>query len=317
MRKVAPDEFFPLLGFLNENGHTPFIVAGQAVNLWARHYAAWDAEFSPLPVKLTHYHPFASEDLEILAGAREKLLEHPAFEQEERNTDPFSKAWSPDESTFYFRVPLGPNERLKIQSMRTINGATNEEIRKRGIEMGTDTTRFFLPDPVTLLQTKIANLEDLDQTNRQDERHVRMTVLCVRAFIGKAVQHGVEGRKILTVVGRLRKLLASPVTKRLSERHGIDFSDALPVDLLKLSDDAKIKEFVSQGLPKLREFQPNPDIQKLQAALANTAATHGVTLPDGSLSTVQSNLSKSMDTMRIQKQGPQSPAAPGGPSELA
>jgi hypothetical protein len=67
MRKVAPDEFFPLLGFLNENGHTPFIVAGQAVNLWARHYAAWDAEFAA----------FISQNGRLIAGSLQLLLRLP------------------------------------------------------------------------------------------------------------------------------------------------------------------------------------------------------------------------------------------------
>jgi len=44
MRKRPPQEFFPVIGFLNEQGIVPEIVAGQAVNLWALHYLEWDAQ---------------------------------------------------------------------------------------------------------------------------------------------------------------------------------------------------------------------------------------------------------------------------------
>jgi hypothetical protein len=256
MRKRPPQEFFPVIGFLNEHGIVPEIVAGQAVNLWALHYLEWDAKYSPLSNKLSHLHPFTSEDLEILSGTRTLLHRHPDFDHETVPRDPFAKTWSPDESTLYFRVGSEPDERLKIQSMLVVNGVTTEEIRKRAILMAVGEARFFLPDPITLLQAKMSNLESLDQSNRQDERHVKMVVLSTRAFIGEDVQNGVEGRNLLKVIGRLQKLLASPIARRLSEKYPIDFSDALPADILGNSSDPKIQKFMAEGYPRLAEFQP-------------------------------------------------------------
>jgi hypothetical protein len=302
MRKRPPQEFFPVIAFLNEHGIVPEIVAGQAVNLWALHYLEWDAKYSPLPNKLSRLHPFTSEDLEILSGATTVLRSHPDLDPEPESRDPFSKAWSPDESTLYFRVESEPEERLKIQSMLAIKGVSIGEIRKRAIPMAVGEAKFSLPDPITLLQAKMANLDEMNQTIRQDERHVKMIVLITRAFIGEDVQNGVDGRNVLNVIGRLQKVLSSPQAKRLSEKYQIDFSDALPADILANSSDPKIQKFMAEGFPRLAEFRPNQEIQRGQARSAEAAVAHGVTMPDGASCSLNDIHEGMAGASKIQKQ---------------
>jgi hypothetical protein len=81
------------------------------------------------------------------------------------------------------------------------------------------------------------------------------------------------------VIGRLQKVLSSPTAKRLSEKYQIDFSDALPADILANSSDPKIQKFMAEGYPRLADFQPNQEIKKVRARLAEAAAAHGVIMP--------------------------------------
>jgi hypothetical protein len=52
MPSVPPEAYAHLLQELNQKGITPIIVGGQAVNIWASFYVAWDAANNPEPSPL-------------------------------------------------------------------------------------------------------------------------------------------------------------------------------------------------------------------------------------------------------------------------
>jgi hypothetical protein len=309
--KHPPEVFLPYVEYLNHRGIVPAVVAGQAVNLWAGNFVEWDARFSSLPVKLSQLLPFTSGDMELLGEATGALRDHPRVVGEEPNSDPFSKAWSPEETTFY--LESAEHGQVKIQTMKSILGLRPGDLSKRAIEMAKDRARFFLPDPVTLLTAKMHNLDEIkDQEKRQDEKHVKIMILCTRAFIGEGIQNRVEGRKLLNVIDRLHRQVASPMARRLKAKHNnLDFSDALPADLMPQSADPKIQRFMAEGFPRMAEFHPDPEIKKMQAQLASA---QGVT-PSGAPSDEELN-SIQDELKRAQEKTKQNPDNEGPETEL-
>lgn len=64
-----PQEFSWLIQSLNAQGKIPMIVAGQAVNAWAKLFLPWDKNHNKsIKPNLQYLLPFTSKDLEVMDG---------------------------------------------------------------------------------------------------------------------------------------------------------------------------------------------------------------------------------------------------------
>ena len=67
MNGLPPEAYAGVFKVLAERQLSPIVVGGQAVNLWATVYEAWDTANNPEPILLNQYRPFVSKDLDLTA----------------------------------------------------------------------------------------------------------------------------------------------------------------------------------------------------------------------------------------------------------
>jgi hypothetical protein len=259
-----PEHYLRIISYLNRDGIIPEIVAGQAVNIWASLYADWDSRHSPLEPKLTSFQPYVSGDLELMTSVSASLERAQGFVSAERR-DPFGKVWAPDRVTIY--LDDAEHGRLKIQVMNALVGLSLEEIATRMLTLELQPgAKVKVLDPIALLKAKAGNLVEIDQTGRQDFRHLQMLIRCVRAFVGVRLQEGVAFRDILKLINRVADFSRTSNAQHVGHELGISWEDCLPLDIIKVKaateSDAALTRFISEFLPRwLSTLAENPKLK--------------------------------------------------------
>jgi hypothetical protein len=222
-------------------------VGGQAVNLWATVYEAWDKANNPELVPLSQYRPFVSKDLDLTAISNHQLSFLPGVVERHIPRRQF-RNFAPDTGTFFFEAEgIG---RIRVEILSRVLGADNDEIEEHAITLDLGGTPVRLPDPLVVLKCKIANAATLPQTGRSDVPQVQMMIRCVRAYIGEDVQNGVEARKILKLIERLDAIRRHRYTKSATTKYGLDFAKCLPIPQLheRAQTDEKIRNYLHHRL---------------------------------------------------------------------
>ena len=106
---------------------------------------------------------------------------------------------------------------------------------------------YRLAAPPRLLKAKLANVHDLTRADRpQDLRHVKMLVLIGGHYLPDMHASVLAGNtaecSLINALSELNDLLRSSVARAVAEKHLIDFTPALPLDL------------PSERMPKLAAF---------------------------------------------------------------
>ncbi len=70
-------------------------------------------------------------------------------------------------------------EPLLIEVINSVNGLTSEDLADPDLLELRPGQVYRVPSPIILLKAKLANATQLDQTRRQDVRHVQMLIPCV------------------------------------------------------------------------------------------------------------------------------------------
>ena len=99
--------------------------------------------------------------------------------------------------------------------------------------------------PLLLLESKLACLRSLNQTARQDEKHVRLMVRVVRAWLEQQLD---VPRDVYRAVERIATMMVIPDGLSAYER-GIDLWDAVPLESMKRN--SFYEKFFSHRLPQL------------------------------------------------------------------
>jgi len=193
-----PADFAPVLA-------TPdplLLVGGQAVNLWALYYHDRTADLAP----------FVSRDADVL-GDRETL-------------ETLGKLAGAKPQFFPLRPPSNEigvviakdanGSPMLIEVLRYVHGASNEELREPAytLAIGEHQVRVQVPGPVALLQAKVASFIDLNQTGRQDARHVLLLARLMPAYLEDLRLAAAEGRMTeRKLIDLLERLLAVVTTR--------------------------------------------------------------------------------------------------------
>jgi len=251
--KHRPDHYNWIIEQFNRIGITPIIIAGQAVNLWSSLYREWDTRHNPTRPRIDDLLPLTSSDMEFLDTGIVHVLETFTGVVDVSKTVPFQHTASPDLATIHLERN---KETFKIQVMVQVLGATNEEIIRNAlpakINDGDQSVTVKVIDPITLLKCKIQNLLTLDQktpTVRHDERHVKLSTCCIRAFIAQTATNEKDEkatRHALNLIEAVRELTKTKAAKQVAKEHGIVWSNCIPLDIIeKLSEkDPKWQNFL-------------------------------------------------------------------------
>ena len=134
-----------------------------------------------------------------------------------------------------------------IEVVRVVPGAP-QNMENRAIQVEANGQTLRVMDPVSLFVSKLELCSTVCQENRQDVRHLRILVHCVRHFLGDmligAAENQIDSRTWLNIVGFLLKRTATKSAKRVAREMDFDWSDLLPWEVLKTSQDPKLTRFV-------------------------------------------------------------------------
>jgi len=161
----SPEDFADLLG------EDLVLVGGQAVNFWGLYFADEEPD-------VQSFMPLTSEDADFYSLAK-RLTLSPGW----KASDPPRKG----RMRLVSKIVMGP-EGQRAEILRSVNGLTEDDIRKGSVSVQFEGRPIFILNPVALFRAKKANLRSLDQTNRQDEKHLRILQLVARRFLYRILQ---------------------------------------------------------------------------------------------------------------------------------
>ena len=225
------------------DGEFPLLVGGHAVNLWAWFYRA------RIGKALNQWLPLTSRDLDLVGTVA--LLDElkRRFGGDYRLSGPRSPVVG------QLVVQLG-GKNLKIDVLKDVFGLGPKDLVIQApvveVEDSNGTFSARVIPPVVLLQAKIANVAKLDQTGRNDLRHVHLMLLVIRAYFSElteATESGLIDSRIAIIQLELaRTVIASTDALQCTVSHGIDFNGIWPRELLAQARDPRLQNFVKHRL---------------------------------------------------------------------
>ncbi|MBD5780669.1 hypothetical protein IEN85_14305 [Pelagicoccus sp. NFK12] len=130
-----------------------------------------------------------------------------------------------------------------LEGLRSVKGVTTQELQGRAsLEVGG--CEILVPLPHVLLKAKLANALDLDQSDRQDVKHVKLLAIVLREHLLDLLGVVTEGseRGILAIIREAVAVAMSKEAKRFSTLHALAFEDYLPLAEMR-SATSRISSF--------------------------------------------------------------------------
>lgn len=217
------------------------LVGGQAVNLWAMYYSERTADLAP----------FVSHDVDVL-GDRRTLARIASLAGCEPRFFPMRP---PTNEVGVVMAKDAQGNTLPVEVLSHVHGIGNDELREwvYTVQIGDSGVSVQIPGPISLLQAKVANVADLSQGNRQDERHVRILAALIPAYLvdlHSTVEHRcLTEKRMLSALERLLAVVTSTSGKTVTDRLGIAPSAMFAE--LKASRESKVYAFLTKRLPRM------------------------------------------------------------------
>ncbi len=224
-----PEDFDPIFS------QGVVVVGGHAVNLWASYYAAHGDE------ELALFAPFTSKDADVFIRDKELARAIATTAGWKFRLNPGARS-----QVLALIIMDRGDITLSVDVLRTVRGLTDEDLARSVMIEFANGKRYSLPSPDLMLKAKLANLAAIDQSDRQDARHIRILVRCCANYLRDAIEAAREGaigeRDAVDLFMSVLKLIGGQEALRLDVAHGLSLSAAIPnkLDL--------------RGLPKLEAF---------------------------------------------------------------
>jgi hypothetical protein len=217
-----------------------FLVGGQAVNLWALYYRERTSDLAP----------FVSRDADVL-GDRDTLA---ALGKLCGVKPQFFPRRPPGNEVGVIIASDTTGAPLLVEVLRSVRGATNEQLREPVYQfaLGGQQVRVDVPGPIALLQAKLANLVELNQTGRQDGRHILILARVLPAYLEDLVSAVRQGRtverKLVDLLEQLLAVLASPHGRKACA--GLELNPSQFFAQVTAGGLPKISSFLTKRLPR-------------------------------------------------------------------
>lgn len=215
------------------------LVGGQAVNLWALNYKDRTADLAP----------FVSRDADVL-GDRETLVELGKLAGAKPQFFPLIP---PSNEVGVVIAGDARGGGMLIEVLRYVRGPTNEQLKDPVYTMMLGDTPVRVPGPIALLQAKIANLAEINQSGRQDGRHVLILSRLMPAYLEDLRAATAAGRlEERKLIGFLERLLAVVSAKTAGRMFSALKSDPLAMfGELKAGKLTKVAAFLRERLARV------------------------------------------------------------------
>ncbi len=212
------------------------VVGGQAINLWALQYYQPTLEWQSLQ-------PYSSEDLDFYGGRLEAV--QCAEVLQGRLT--LAKDFDPTPNMGLILLDW-QESRLRIDILASVYGLADAEIKNTALTFtGTESLQGVVLQvlhPMLCLETKLKCLRSLDQTNRQDEKHLRLAILILRSFFTSQLLTQ-PPRSLLNFIERVFDNVLTDAGLNAWYRYGIAIEAAIPLEQIQLLDVPQWQAFLS------------------------------------------------------------------------
>lgn len=143
---------------------------------------------------------------------------------------------------------------LRIDFLASVYGLNDAEIDNTAIPFSGQNElagiNIKVLHPVLCLEGKLRSLRGLPQQGRQDLKHVKMSILCVKEFSQDLCQQA-EARSGLKLVERVLGNALREDGLSAWYRYGIEVESAIPIDTLTAQADSKWQRFSERRLPQV------------------------------------------------------------------
>jgi hypothetical protein len=217
---LTPEDLLEVLLRLQAASSEIIVVGGQAVNLWATHYAQGDERWQRL-------RPFASRDIDFF-GSR---LEVTACAAQLGGKAYLNRDFDSSPNTGIVTISYR-NEPLTIDFLATVFGISDDDIISTAVDFkGTgslDGLQIKVLNPVLCLEGKLKSLLNLPQAGRQDAKHCLLSTLVLREYLKEVCQES-EPRPGLKVIERILRLGGTEGALNAWYRLGLSVESTIPL----------------------------------------------------------------------------------------
>jgi hypothetical protein len=231
------------------------MVGGQAVAWWALHYRPIDPPLTSCDIDFWGFR----EDLQNLAKA---LGRKPVYPHQYEMT------------TWVGGIPLHlKGEPTIVEFLSSVPGLDVFDPEKASVShvISPESGSKLLPvlSPVSLVLAKLHALRAYNQTGRQDELHLKVSLLTSRAFISQLITKA-KSKQVLWNVERLIAASQIKAYQRLEVKHGFQVLSAVPIQEMEAAT-------TSSGLPEEERNRLQQFMTKRWPRVAGKSVGDGIT----------------------------------------
>lgn len=242
-RVSGVEAYWPFLQSLLIQCPSQFLFGGQAVNFWADYF-----DRKGYPEALHAFRPFTSKDCDIWVSPTAWAV----IRKTERGR--LVRGNSPADGQLGV-LTLQQSPLRVVDLMSGVYGIRQDELA-RLCERAPVFNGIKVIDPIFLFRSKCHCLLGLDQSDRQDERHVRMLALILPEYISLLIDaidaEKLGDRAILKEIKLLNKILGTHACRRALARLEIDPDGLIPWSKLETCGLETLAAFASAQKNLLR-----------------------------------------------------------------
>lgn len=234
-RESGVEDYLGFLQSLWTKHRSQFLFGGQAVNFWAEYF-----DRKSHPPELGSFRPFTSKDCDIWVSA-------PVWNEiKNQEGDRLVLGSSPADGQLGMLTLQKAPPRI-VDLLSSVYGIRMQDL-DRVCERAPVFSGVKVLDPIYLFLSKCHCLLGLDQSGRQDERHVRLLALILPEYLAllmaKAGEEGITDRAILREIKLLLKILGSRACRRAMDQLEIDPDSLIPWKRMETCGLAALEVFV-------------------------------------------------------------------------
>lgn len=240
-RTYTPADLEPILAIASQCGL--ILVGGQAVNIWCCLME------KPAEEPWASMRPYVSMDADTLGDAMQMMKLAKALE---------ARGWKvtvaqPNKDEARINTGLltirgkisGRDSILEMNLLKHLEGLSNQEIRESAETIRLGKARITTLDPLRLLESKTISLNTLDQTNRQDKKHLRLCLALVETLLEETGKLP-DPDRALAAARRIADNAVHPLGLDTLTRHGINLLDAIPWERWRKNNNPEIAGYTNQ-----------------------------------------------------------------------
>jgi hypothetical protein len=238
-QKYSAADVSPILEAIARTAPKLVLIGGQAINYWSDKYQQNTPEWRSLS-------PYTSEDLDFYGGRAEALS---CSKMIPGTKATLNDGHDPSPNAGVLICPF-KGGKLRVDILTAVYGLRTRDVVRAAPLIQKGDISIQVLHPLHCLIGKTMSLANLPQEERQDEKHLKLAILFVRAFLRDLLEQG-EVRSVLNMIEEIYRVAGTSEALRVFERHALEIENSIPWEDLKSSQKAAVRTLVQKRLPQL------------------------------------------------------------------